>query len=100
MIIILPFDHVFTTFENFFLNLTLLDKGFPGGSVGKESACNVGHMGLIPGLESSPGEWKSYQLKCSALEDAINCIVHGVANSRTLLSDFHFLFCWVNFMIN
>ena len=30
--------------------------GFPGGSDGKESACNVGDLGLIPGLGRSPGE--------------------------------------------
>ena len=30
--------------------------GFPGGSAGKESACNVGDLGLIPGLGRSPGE--------------------------------------------
>ena len=30
--------------------------GFPGGSDGKESACNAGDLGLIPGLERSPGE--------------------------------------------
>ena len=30
--------------------------GFPGGSEGKESACNVGDMSLIPGLGRSPGE--------------------------------------------
>jgi len=29
--------------------------GFPGGSTGKESVCNVGDLGLIPGLEKSPG---------------------------------------------
>ena len=34
--------------------------GFPGGSGGKESACNVGDLGLIPGLGRSPGEGKGY----------------------------------------
>ena len=33
--------------------------GFPGGSAGKESACNVGDLGSIPGLERSPGEGNS-----------------------------------------
>ena len=33
--------------------------GFPGGSDGKESACNAGDLGLIPGLERSPGERKA-----------------------------------------
>ena len=41
--------------------------GFPGGSAGKESTCNVGDLGLIPGLGRSPGEGKGYQLQYSAL---------------------------------
>ena len=32
--------------------------GFPGGSAGKDSTCNVGDLDLIPGLGRSPGEWK------------------------------------------
>ena len=36
--------------------LTSFYVGFPGGSAGKESACNVGDLGLIPGLGRSPGE--------------------------------------------
>jgi len=36
--------------------------GFPCGSADKESACNVGYMGLIPGLGRSPGEGNSYPL--------------------------------------
>ena len=36
--------------------------GFPGDSDGKESACNVGDLGLIPGLGRSPGEGKGYPL--------------------------------------
>ena len=39
--------------------------GFPGGSVGKESTCNAGDPGLIPGLERSPGEEIGYPLQCS-----------------------------------
>ena len=34
----------------------LFRLGFPCGSAGKESACNVGDLGLIPGLGRSPGE--------------------------------------------
>ena len=34
--------------------------GFPGGSDGKESACNVVELSLIPGLVRSPGEGKDY----------------------------------------
>ena len=65
--------------------------GFPCGSVSKESACNAGDLGLIPGLGRSPGEGKGYPLQCSGLENAMDCMVHGVTKSRTRLSDFHFL---------
>ena len=64
--------------------------GFPGGSAGKESACNAGDLGSIPGLGRSPGEGKGYPLQYSGLENSMDCIVHGVAKSRTRLSDFHF----------
>ena len=37
--------------------------GFPGGSAGKESACNAGDLGSIPGLGISPGEGNGYLLK-------------------------------------
>ena len=39
--------------------------GFPGSSAGKESACNAGDPGLIPGLGQSPGEGIGYPLQCS-----------------------------------
>ena len=41
--------------------------GFPGGSAGKESACNEGDLGSIPGLGRSPGEGKDYSLQYSGL---------------------------------
>ena len=63
--------------------------GFPCGSVGKESACNVGDLGSIPGLGRSPGEGKGYPLQYSGLENSIGCVVRGGAKSRTQLSDFH-----------
>jgi len=64
--------------------------GFPGGSAGKESACNVGDLGSTPGLGRSAGEGNGYPLQYSGLENSIDCIVHGVAKSQTQLSDFHF----------
>ena len=67
-------------------------EGFPGGSAGKESACNTGDPGLIPGLGRSPGEGNSYPLQYSSLENSMEYIVHGVAKSQTRLSDFHFRF--------
>ena len=57
--------------------------GFPGGSAGKESACNVGDLDLIPGLGRSPGEGNSYPLQYSGLENSMDCIVHGVEKSQT-----------------
>ena len=103
--------------------------GFPHSSVGKESACNAGDPGLIPGLGRYPGEGIGYPLQYfwaslvaqlvknpSAMretwvpslgwEDPLEkgkatdssilagefhglCLVHGVTNSRTRLSDFH-----------
>ena len=41
----------------------LYSKGFPCGSDGKESACNVGDLGSIPGWGRAPGEGKSYPLQ-------------------------------------
>ena len=64
--------------------------GFPGGSAGKESACIVGHLGLIPGLGRSPGGGKGYPLQYSGLENSMDCTVHRVAKSWTRLSDFHY----------
>ena len=42
--------------------------GFPGGSAGKESVCNVGLLGSIPGLGRSAGEGNGYPLQYSGLE--------------------------------
>ena len=64
--------------------------GFPNGSAVKESACNMGDLGLIPGLGRSPGEGNSYPLQYSGLENSTDCILHKVAKSQTRLSDFHF----------
>ena len=59
--------------------------GFPGGSAGKESACNAGDLGLIPRLGRSPGGGNSYTLQYSGLENSMHMdyIVYGVAKSRT-----------------
>ena len=62
--------------------------GFPCGSAGKESICNVGDLGSIPGLERSPGEGKGYLLQYSGLENSMNCIVYGIAKSQVWLSNF------------
>ena len=54
----------------FLTSLILL--GFPCGSAGKESACNAGDLGLIPGLERYPGEENGYPLQYSSLENSMD----------------------------
>ena len=61
----------------------MLGGGFPGGSGSQESACNVGNLGLIPGLGRSPGEGKGYPLQYPGLENSMDCLVHGVTKSWT-----------------
>ena len=56
---------------------------FPGGSDGKESACNAGDLSLIPGLGKSPGKGNGNPLQCSCLENPMDrgargATVHGV----------------------
>ena len=59
----------------------LVFLGFPCGSAGKESACNVGDLGLIPRLGRSPEEGNGYPLQYSGLENSMDYTVHGVAKS-------------------
>ena len=66
--------------------------GFPGGSDGKESACNAGDPDSIPELGRSPGEGKGYPPQYSCLENPVDrgtwrATVHGVAKSQTRLND-------------
>ena len=61
--------------------------GFPHSSVGKESACNAGDPGSIPGLGRSSGEGKGYPLQCSDLENPMDrgawqATVHGISRIR------------------
>ena len=78
--------------EKFFsFNFTM---SFPGGSVGKESTCNAGGLGSIPGLGRSPGGGHSNPLQYSCLENphgqrslADWALVHGVAKRQTQLND-------------
>ena len=63
-------------------------KGFPGRSVGKESTCNAGDLGLIPGLGRSPGGGHGNPPQYSCLENPMDrgawgATVHRVAKSRT-----------------
>ena len=52
-------------------------------SVGNESTCDAGDPGSIPRLGRFSGEGKGYPLQYSGLENSMDCIVHGVAKSRT-----------------
>ena len=66
--------------------------GFPGGSDGKESTCDVGGLGSIPGLGRSPGEGNGTPLQYSCLENPMDrgawwATVYGVTKSQTQLSD-------------
>ena len=81
------------------LHMALLHSlpGFPGSSEGKASACNEGDPGSIPGSGRSPGEGNGTPLQYSCLENPMDggawwAAVHGVAGSRTRLSDFTFTF--------
>ena len=70
--------------------MIILLKDFPGGSVGKESACNTGDSGSIPGLERSPGEEHGNSLQYSCLENSMDrgaqwATVHGVIKNLTQL---------------
>ena len=74
------------------LSISSIFWGFPGGSDGKESACNIGDLGSIPGLERSPGERNSYPLQYSGLENSMDraawhALVHA---SQRVRHNFHF----------
>ena len=66
-------------------------QGLPWWSAGKESACNVRDLRLIPGLERSPGGGNSYSFQYSGLENSMGYF-HGATKSQTRLSGFHFHF--------
>ena len=61
-----------------------------GGSDGKESACNAGDLGSVPGSGRSPGGGHGYPLQYSALENSTDrgawATVHEVAKSQTGLN--------------
>ena len=56
----------------FYVDKNNLYMGFPGGSTGKESGCNVGDLGLIPGLEKSPGGGHGNPSQYSCLENTMD----------------------------
>ena len=79
---------------SFFLKVNSV---FSGDSDGKESTCNAGYPGSIPGSGRSPGERNGNPLQHSCLENSTDrgawwAAVHGVAKSQTRLSNYHFHF--------
>ena len=73
--------------SNLFLGLSLC-RGFPGGSGGKESACNSGDPGSVSESGRSPGKGNSYPRQYSCLENSMDreawqAIVRGVTKSQT-----------------
>ena len=84
------FNGIFGVFYkyNIMLSTDSILLGFPGGSDGKQFACNAGDPGSILGLGRSPGEGNGYPLQYSFLENPIDrgswwATVHGVAKSQT-----------------
>ena len=72
-------------------------RGFPDGPEGKESSCNAGDLGLIPGLGRFPGEENVNPLQYSYLGNPMDrgawwAVVQGVAKSQTQLSEIHLIF--------
>ena len=61
--------------------------GFPGGSDSKESACNAGNLGLIPGSGRSPGEGNGNPLQYSCLENIVG--VHGITVGHNWATSTH-----------
>ena len=76
--------------------------GFPGGSDGKASVCNLGHLGSIPGLGRSSGEGNGNPLQYSCLENPMDrrawqATVHGVARAgQDLANHHHHHFYWTS----
>ena len=65
---------------------------FPGGSDGKQSFCNAGDPGSVPGLGRSPEEGNGYPLQYSCLENSMDrgawwATIYGIAKSQTQLID-------------
>ena len=108
---------MFVSIWNFVTKMVQIGR-FPGGSDDKESACNAGDPGLIPGWGRSPGEGNGNPFQYSCLENPMNvgawqATVHEVTKSWTWLSHFTFtLWCkclknqcllrerfWVNYWV-
>ena len=79
-----------------------ISLGFTGGSAGKESVCNAGDLGLIPGLGRPPGEGNGNPLQYSCLENPMDsgtwrATVHGVAKESDTTEHAHMAKCKILF---
>ena len=79
--------HVKDSFIWPFLNHTVFQKGFPGGSAGKESTCNAGDLGSIPGLGRSPGEGNAFVI----LPAIMNIPVRPHPQQNLVFKNFNYL---------
>ena len=82
---------MFNEITDFHFLVYFLLWGFPGGSESKESACNAGGLGSIPGLTRSSGEGNGYLLQYSGLENSMDrgswwATVYVITNSQTWLT--------------
>ena len=81
-------------FCGYLLRNSKIYMGFPSDSSGKESACNVGDLGSIPGLGRSPGEGNGNSLQYPSLENSLDCLVRVVTESdMTEQLPLHFTGC-------
>ena len=87
----ISFTRYFQIHHTLSLTSATVRPDFPGGSAGKESTCNAGDLGSIPGFQRSPGGGHGNLLQDSCLEKphgqrCLEATVHGVVKSWTQLS--------------
>ena len=75
--------HILFTCRYIYISFLIHLYSFPESSVGKESTCNAGDLGSIPGLGRSPGERKGYPLQYSGLENSMDSSPRGRKESDT-----------------
>ena len=69
LVLNLVYDPTLTSIRDYGKNHSFDYRGLPGGPADKESTCNAGDLGSIPGLGRSPGEGKGYPFQYSGLEN-------------------------------
>ena len=72
-------------------------------SKSRESTCQAGELGLIPGLGRSPGEGNSYPLQDSGLENSMDCIVQGsqrVGHNWATFTSLRYLLMWKRYFLS